>query len=187
MTNNCRYVWFVLLTVICHFFIVTGQEGNNQNDTLFHRYTESKDYRNEEFIITNRLILTVEVYTNKRFLVKSDSVFKPMRVVSGIKFERNPTLSMINSSTGVDLYSQVVWNIYQLYASKIRADLYKLVLRKDNDGNCREVISRHFRDMLEMEQMFRQECDYGKNEERMKYWNVLINKDLEKLENAKQY
>lgn len=156
-------------------------------DTLFFSHDEETVIEGTDGTMVNKILLKCEVYSSPRIYARRDSVFKPTKVRVSFRIERNPGM-IITDSTSIeekDLYSQVVYLLFQYYSSKARIEYYASTFTFRSTGQLVKIAENNFESMISAMGRLRDESEGGTNMEVLKRWNANTQRDLEKIANKR--
>lgn len=156
-------------------------------DTLFFSHDEETAIEATNGTLVNKILLKCEVYSSPRIYAKRDSVFKPTKVRVSFRIERNPGLIITDTSSVVenDLFSQVVYLLFQYYSSKARIEYYASTFTFRSTGQLVKIAENNFESMISAMSRLREESEGGTNMEVLKRWNVTTQRDLDKIANKR--
>lgn len=166
------------------FAHVLAQKPAEVKDTLFFQQIETREWYNDDGLLTNMLNVKAQLYAPPRIYVKKDSLYKPTRVRVSFSFERTPEANLTEADTSqiaVD-YALTILKIYQLYVNKIRKEYWGASFKKGQTLHLKEIMERNFHDMIEADLKFREETENGSTPDRIKYWSVWIQRELDSMD-----
>jgi hypothetical protein len=182
---------FLRFPVIFLLFCLYGLNLQAQTvaikDTLFFSHEEEAVIEDGTGKMLNKIMLKYEVYTSPRIYARRDSVFTPSKVRVTFRIERNPSL-VITDSTNVDeqdIYSQVVYLLFQYYSSKARIEFYASTFTFRTTGQLVKIAENNFESMISAMSKLKEESEGGSNLDVLKRWNLEIQKDLENIANKR--
>jgi len=172
-------------------FFVTGLQIKAQTsairDTLFFIHEEETSIEDSNGVLINKLMLKSEVFTSPRIFSRRDSIFKPSKVRVSFRIERNSGIAITDSSKieEKDLYSQIVYLLFQYYTSKARIEYYASSFTFRTTGPLVKIAEDNFESMLTAMSRLKEESEGGTNKEVLKRWQTESQRDLDKIANQR--
>ncbi len=177
----------IIFLLFCFYGLNLRAQTVTIKDTLFFAHEEETVIEDGTGKMLNKIMLKCEVYTSPRIYARRDSVFKPSKVRVTFRIERNPGLVITDSSNveEKDIYSQVVYLLFQYYSSKARIEYYASTFTFRSTGQLVKIAENNFESMIGAMSRLKEESEGGTNMDVLKRWNVTTQRDLDNIANKR--